>query len=204
MALDDGHKTFEGDAATAADIVRDRRVTGRGDPVSDLYEREANALRQFLRRKLANPSDVEEVMQEAYLRLHNARGRGNIANLRGFLFRIATNLAIDHYRAIGHSVSTVGIDEESRGARELVAEIRTPEEHAIINEQLRTLMNVIEHLPPRCRQVFVLHRIKQMTHSEIAQELKISTQMVEKHIARAIRVCTEKMVKFRDPPPVSG
>ncbi len=55
------------------------------------------------------------------------------------------------------------------------------------------LYETIEHLPPKCRQVFLLSRVRRMTYGEIARHCGISRKMVEKHVSHALAVCMEKV-----------
>lgn len=172
-------------------------MTDNDFQIEDLYREEAEILRRFLRRKIANPTDVEEILQEAYLRLVRAAGQGDIENIRGFLYRIATNLVIDRFRSSAHNATHLDIEDMTNSPGELTSRESSPEEMSIVRQQLGVTLETIRTLPPRCRQVFVLHRIKQMTHREISKKLGISTQMVEKHIAKAMRICTEKLEPYR-------
>jgi RNA polymerase sigma-70 factor (ECF subfamily) len=60
-------------------------------------------------------------------------------------------------------------------------------------QDLALLYDVIEGLPPKCRQVFLLSRVKLMTYPEIAKHCGISVKMVEKHISHALAVCTREV-----------
>lgn len=173
------------------------QVNDNPKSIDELYSREVRSLRRFVRGKLSNTADADDIVQEAYLRLHRAQKKGHIKNLRGFLYRIATNLVIDHYRAVRNNVQHLEFEETPQSALALVVEQTSPEEQTVVREQLRVLLKCIEGLPPRCQQVFVLHRVNQFTQREIAEQLGISTQMVEKHIAKAVRICTERMRKFK-------
>ncbi len=166
------------------------------DSIEQMYRAEADTLRRFLKRKLSNSSDVEEVLHEAYLRLIRSNAQSPVENIRGFLYKIATNLVIDRYRAARSNVKHLDIDEVVQTPGALISEESSPEEISIVREKLGVTLETIRGLPPRCRQVFVLHRIKQMTHREISKELGISTQMVEKHIAKAVRICTERIMPY--------
>lgn len=172
-------------------------MNSKQQQVSELFCSERSSLRRFLKRKLNDSADVDDLVQESYLRLYDARRRTRIGNTRGFLYRIASNLVIDRYRSREHNVKSLSIDSTEVSCSALMSDVPTPEQCAATDQQLCVLSKVIESLPPRCRQVFVSHRISQLTHREIACEMGISTQMVEKHIAKAVRVCTERMGPYR-------
>lgn len=164
--------------------------------IEKLYSHEVRSLRGFVRSKLSNIADADDIVQEAYLRLYGAQKKGKLQNIRGFLYRIASNLVIDHYRAIRNNVQHVEFEEHTENILAERVEQASLESQTLVREQLRTLLQCIENLPPRCQQVFVLHRVNQFTQREIAEQLGISTQMVEKHIAKALCICAEGMKKF--------
>lgn len=177
--------------------MRTEKLTADEHPlIDDLYRSEAKSLRQFLMAKLADPRDVDEVLQEAYLRLCKVEARSEIRNPQGLLYRIATNLVIDRYRIPKRQTVHMNGDQDGPYV-ELSSEAPSPEDRSMVNQQLRVLKGVIVNLPPRCRQVFIMHRIKQMTHSEISRTLGISTQMVEKHIAKALLRCRQRLAEYR-------
>ena len=69
--------------------------------------------------------------------------------------------------------------------------VRVPEDALDVAQEL--LYKTIEQLPPKCRQVFLLSRVRRMTYGEIAQHCGISRKMVEKHVSHALAVCMQKV-----------
>jgi RNA polymerase sigma-70 factor (ECF subfamily) len=65
----------------------------------------------------------------------------------------------------------------------------SPEQQAADAERLHALADLLAQLPSACQAVFVLNRIEGYTQAEIAQQLGISTSMVAKHLARALKWC---------------
>lgn len=168
----------------------------RRHAIEDFYRRHAGGLLRYLRTKLANPAEVEEIVQEAYLRLCHADAANRVQNMHGFLYRTASNLVVDRYRERHGSVA--GIDpEQLSGEPDLDVSGSAPEEAAATQQELQALRAAILDLPQRCRQVFILHRLNDMTQHEVAQKLGISRQMVEKHLAKAIARCREQLRPLR-------
>ncbi|ORE87324.1 ECF sigma factor [Oceanococcus atlanticus] len=60
-------------------------------------------------------------------------------------------------------------------------------------QQLLDVLRAIADLPPRCREVFVLYRFKSLSQAQIAEQLGISRNMVERHVMRAMRSCRAVM-----------
>jgi RNA polymerase sigma-70 factor (ECF subfamily) len=106
------------------------------------------------------------------------------------LFRIAINVANDLGRA-----------ERARGVHSrcdvddlvLVSDEPSAERQLAARQDLALLYDAIEHLPPKCRQVFLLSRVRRMTYGEIARHCGISQKMVEKHVSHALAVCMQNV-----------
>jgi RNA polymerase sigma factor (sigma-70 family) len=60
-------------------------------------------------------------------------------------------------------------------------------------QDVELVYRAIEEMPPKCRQVFLLSRVRKMTHPEIARHCGISLQAVEKHISRGLAICAQKV-----------
>lgn len=61
-------------------------------------------------------------------------------------------------------------------------------------ERLRLLAHAIAELPPRRREVFLLHKIDGLSHSQVAERLGISRSKVEKHVMKALAHCRDRLL----------
>ncbi len=147
------------------------------------------SLVNFLRLRLRIADDARDVAQEAYIRLMKYEGSEDVKSPESLLFRIAINIANDMGRA--DKVRKVS-DHCDIDDLDFDSGVATPEREVSACEQLDLLYSAIEQLPPKCRQVFVLHRFHSMTYPQIAAHCGISVKMVEKHISRALAVCVAK------------
>jgi RNA polymerase sigma factor (sigma-70 family) len=158
--------------------------------VQDTIRRYHESLLRFLRQRLRVKEDAADVAQEAYVRLLQYEGSKAIASPSSMLFRIAINVANDHGRA---AQSRRASDQVPLDTVELVSDVPSPEREIAAEQDLELLYEVIEHLPPKCRNVFLLSRVKRMTYPEIARHCGISVKMVEKHISHALAICANKV-----------
>lgn len=146
-------------------------------------------LRRTIRYRVGNDDDAAEIVQEACLRLMRYQHRVDLGELRALLYRIALNLVGMRHRAVrqqgGHALSLDQIGEEALPLRVYAP---TQEQHLIDSQQLDRVLAAIADLPPRCRQVFILHRFHDMSYRDIAAHCDISLKMVEKHIGKALAV----------------
>jgi RNA polymerase sigma-70 factor (ECF subfamily) len=142
--------------------------------------------------KLLNFAEAEEVMQDAYLKVFIALENNEPIEPRPFLFAVAKNMAISRLRhkqvesKNESSISYLYKHQSTDYNAERIAEK---------NEQKLELLEAINTLPVVCRQVFIMRKIKEQSHSEIAATMNISTKTVENHIAKGMQLCRSYMIK---------
>jgi RNA polymerase sigma factor (sigma-70 family) len=159
------------------------------NPIGQLVETHYGELRAFARRKIGNPSTAEDLVQEACLRVAGAQSEA-IENPRAYLYRVVSNLVIDHQR------------KEAARARNLVPVENAPdigdeasdvERQLIAKQRLAILSKAISELPPRCRECFIMRRFDDIDQDEIARRMGISRNMVEKHLRLAVTHCAMRV-----------
>lgn len=167
-------------------------MTGRPDSLlAELFERHGTALRRFLARRFRDASDVEDIAQEAWVRMHRIEDPSSLDNARAFLFQTAANLAVDHLRRVG--LERQHFDADADPEIEDASDGDSPERSVDAGQQLALVDAAIRELPSRCRQAFVMHRTRDMTYPEIARELGVSTSMVEKYVIQALKHCRRRL-----------
>ena len=141
------------------------------------------ALTRFLKQRLGNVALAEDLTQEIWLRAANSRGAPAIGNPRGYLFRIASNLALDHQRHAGHHIE---LEAEDTVIHAVADRQPSPENVVLYRSEFARLMRVVDGLPPRCREVFILCKIEELSYAEIAARLRISPNTVVTHMVHAL------------------
>lgn len=143
-------------------------------------------LRSYLRRSFPTVRDVDDVVQESFLRIWKARAKQSICSARAFLFQIGRNVATDiirreHILPLNSEVNLpcVTVASEEPGAVEVLCS----------REELGLLADAIADLPARCREILILRKIKRVPQKEIAQHLGISENTVQNQVARGVRQC---------------
>ena len=167
-------------------------VEGAGERlrIQEIIRRHHDTLIKFLRRRLSVADDADDVAQETYIRMMKYEGSSEIRSPSAMLFRIAVNVANDHGRAAQARCASSHTDIANV---ELASEQPSAERVVLAGQNLELLFEVIESLPPKCKQVFLLSRAGGMTYPEIARHCGISVKMVEKQISRAIAACLAKV-----------
>lgn len=147
-------------------------------------------LRRFVRRRVATHEDAEDVIQEAYFRLLRYLADHEVDNEEHLLVTAARNLAADSVRRQRTRYRTA-VDYAVISASE--QNWLTPEDELDMQQRVQNLADALASLPPRCREVFLLHRVENLTYSQIATHCGISVSTVEKHIARACSLIDAKI-----------
>jgi RNA polymerase sigma factor (sigma-70 family) len=136
------------------------------------------ALRGYFRKRAA-AADVEDLVQEVFLRLQSRRAESEIQDLERYLFVVA--------RHVLASRRSAPVQEGTDSLLNALHDEVSPERVMLGRERLDRALTVIASLTPRTRQVFLLHRFEEMTYQSIARRLGISVSAVEKHIMIALR-----------------
>jgi len=157
-----------------------------------LYQRHRHELMAFLTRRTRCRETASDLVQDAFVRLMHSE-RGEVGNLRAFLYRIANNLSIDHARRN----QVRGIQDE-QALEQLLTET-TPERSALAGNTLAHLERLIDGLPSPTREVFLLARVEQMSYKDIAAKLGLEPRAVERHLNKALSHCAAAALHARQP-----
>jgi RNA polymerase sigma-70 factor (ECF subfamily) len=147
-----------------------------------LFAQHARAVKRYLFGIIPKLDIAEDLTQEAFVRLQSS-SRSHLESPRGFLFRTAHNLALDHLRR-DRSIPIDELDDITSAS--LADAGPTPEEQVATRQELAIMRAIILELPPKCRQVFLLVRVEGLSHREVAAEMGMSQTMVRKYLARAV------------------
>lgn len=145
---------------------------------------------QFLRRNWRNRGEIEDLLQEVYVRVFEAAQKEIPHSARSFVFATAHNLLINRFRRQQIVPIDAVADLESL---EVAAEDPTPDRITIAHEEFRLLQAAIDLLPPRCREAITLGRIEGLSGREIAQRMGVSEAAVSKHLARGLSALSDTL-----------
>jgi RNA polymerase sigma-70 factor (ECF subfamily) len=190
------------------DLQKRRFVRGGGANVMDDYvERIAwlqsqilphqGVVRRYFEAHAPAQLDVDDILAEALVRCYTSNNWREIEDGRRFLFAVARNYVLDEVRRSKvvqfEDLASLQLDVPDDGP--------LPDRIASGREDLRLLAAAIEQLPRRCREVFTLRRIHNLSPRDIAVQLGLSVSTVEKHLARALLLLTRaaRRMNFHGP-----
>ena len=189
--------------ATVSDVDFMLRVkTGDESAFAYLVQKYRRPMVGFMYRLCHNPSTAEELAQEVFLRVYRSRTSYEpSAKFTTWLYRIATNLAVNHARDTRHErpENTVRLDEpdqETGTTPDLADDSLSAEENILKRERLAAIRNVVNALPERQRVAVIMHKYQQMDYREIAGALKLSESATKSLLFRAYETLREQLKPF--------
>ena len=156
----------------------------------------------FMYRMVHNQAVAEELAQEVFLRVYRSRETYRAeARFSTWLYRIATNLGVNHARDTRHerTASTVYLDQadDETGSTPDVADL-TPgvENRLVYDERMAAIRDHILALPERQRSAVLMHKYEDMDYKQIGEVLKLSESATKSLLFRAYQTLREKLKGF--------
>jgi RNA polymerase sigma-70 factor (ECF subfamily) len=196
------NSSVSADAAVSDADVMLRVKTGDESAFAYLVHKYRRPIVGFMYRLCRNPSTAEELAQEVFLRVYRSRTTYEpSAKFTTWLYRIATNLAVNHARDTRHerAENTVRLDEpdqETGTTPDLADESLTVEQRMLRRERLAAIRSKVNALPERQRVAVVMHKYEQMDYRQIADVLKLSESATKSLLFRAYETLREQLKEF--------
>ena len=167
-----------------------------------LVERYRRAMISFMYRMVHNAAIAEELSQEVFLRVYRSRASyAADAKFTTWLYRIATNLAVNHARDNKHErpevkASLDETDEESGLSIDVADGRPTVEQEILRRERLRAIRKHVEALPERQRMAVLMHKYQELDYRQIAEILHLSESATKSLLFRAYETLRESLKEF--------
>lgn len=141
-------------------------------------------LKQFLQHNWHNKADVDDLLQEVYVRVCESARERIPDPTKPFVFTVARNLLVDKVRRerIIPIEAVADLD-----ALEIEKDEPSPERGVIARDELRRLQAALDRLPPRSREAIILKQINGLSRREIAERMGIGEGTVKQYVADGIR-----------------
>lgn len=145
-------------------------------------------LRPYIARHVKT-DQVDDVLQETLLRLHQRGDENSIDNFRAYAFQTARSVIVDGARRDAARKRTA---HRSLEEHHYPVDPITPEQTLIGREAVEQLASALKEMPERTRHIFILQRFEGMSYPAIAEHMEISLSAVGKHMVRALRFLSER------------
>jgi len=193
----------EGGTEVLSDAEVMLRVRAGDQPAFEyLVQKYRRPLVSFMYRMARNPSAAEDLAQEVFLRVYRSRGTYEAsAKFTTWLYRIATNLAVNHARDTRHerpevTVSLDAPDEETGSTFELPDGALSAEQAMARRERVLAIRGKVGALPERQKLAVIMHKYQQMDYKQIAEVLKLSESATKSLLFRAYETLREQLKEF--------
>jgi RNA polymerase sigma factor (sigma-70 family) len=169
------------------------QVREQDQRISDVVDREQSRLRSFIRRRVPDPRDAEDILQDVFYELVDAnRLLMPIDHVTGWLFRVARNRIIDLFRR--HEPETVSESLEDL----LPSPDAGPEALYARRVLLEELDSAIDELPPAQREVFIAHELEGRSFKEMSAETGVGINTLLSRKRYAVLHLRERLRHFHD------
>jgi RNA polymerase sigma-70 factor (ECF subfamily) len=196
----------EGDNSPAA-VLTDADVmlrvkAGDESAFSYLVQKYRRSMVHFMYRMAHSPAVAEDLAQEVFLRVYRSRQSYEAsAKFTTWLYRIATNLAVNHIRDTRHerqgNMASLDEPDTETGKTLDVADSKpTTEEVIIRRERLAAIRSKVESLPERQKLAVLMHKYQQMDYKQIAEVLKLSESATKSLLFRAYESLRQQLKEF--------
>ncbi len=179
------------------------RVKAGDQPAFDyLVQKYRRPLVSFMYRMARNTAAAEDLAQEVFLRVYRSRQTYEAsAKFTTWLYRIATNLAVNHARDTRHERPEVTVsldepDEETGTTMDVADGTVTAEEALVRRERMLAIRAKVEALPERQKLAVIMHKYQQMDYKQISEVLKLSESATKSLLFRAYETLREQLKEF--------
>lgn len=151
---------------------------------------------------IAPPREIEDIVQETYVRACQAEKVRVIRTPRAFLYKTARNLAFDYVKKAETRLSVSDSSEDVVLQRDGQARADEAFDQICSDERFSQFCDAVRNLPIECRRTFVLKKVYGYSQKEIARVLGLSESTVEKHVAQGMKRCRYFMMQVDKREPV--
>ncbi len=153
-------------------------------------------LRSYLRGSFPAVRDIDDVVQESYLRVWKSCTTRSVSSAKAFLFTVARRIALNVVRK-NRNAPFVAVGDFA--ASRVLEDKPDARDRLIVQERINLLADALLTLSPRCREVVILHKVKGLPQREVAAQLGIGERTVESHVRTGVARCTAYLQSRADP-----
>jgi RNA polymerase sigma-70 factor (ECF subfamily) len=143
----------------------------------EVWKEFRDRLKAFIRQRVPNEADAEDILQEVFFKIHNSLYQlENAQKLRPWVYQIARNAMLDHFRRTKEKSESAEIPQEFAGASA----------SANFNDEIGSCFKpMIEHLPEKYKESLILTDLEGLTQKELSERLGLSLSGAKSRVQRA-------------------
>lgn len=190
-----------GETLTDAEVML-RAKAGDQSAFEYLVQKYRRPMVSFMYRMAHNSAVAEDLAQEVFLRVYRSRETYEAsAKFTTWLYRIATNLAVNHARDTRHERPEVQVsldepDDETGTTLEVPDRSLNAEQTIMVRERMKAIRQKVEALPEQQKLAVIMHKYHQMDYKQIAEVLKKSESATKSLLFRAYETLREQLKEF--------
>lgn len=161
----------------------------KDDPLAKAFLACRDGLIRSILKMSVRPTDVDDILQETFLRVLRVNEKKPIESPQGYLFVVSRNLVLERLSRRSREIS-VEIDEALVDSGEIPVEVRLHD-----RQKLERFNEALRGLPAEKRQAILLRKFYGFSHNEIARKMGVSVSAVEKYIASGVRECRRLLTR---------
>jgi RNA polymerase sigma-70 factor (family 1) len=159
---------------------------GSQDAFVTLYREYSPRLYNFINSVVRSKYDAQDILQSTFLKIWEKRADIDLElNFESFIYTVARNYCISHLRSKLYA-QLISIEGCEKGHEDVMQEV-------LDNDNAKYIKGIIDLLPERRREIFILSRVSEMTYKQIANHLGISENTVDTQMRRALSFLKEKL-----------
>jgi RNA polymerase sigma-70 factor (ECF subfamily) len=159
-----------------------------------LFAEQSDALRDFFRWRVPRRADVEEYVQDVYLRILKMSDTDTIRDPEAYLFTVARNLLAE--RSMLTRRERGNLDVNDPNVQEQLSEVPSFGGQIDAERRIKRLREVLRELAPKPHAAVVLHYWHGLSYEEVAEKLGVSTHSVKKYLKQALALCRRRMTSL--------
>lgn len=174
--------------------------TSNTDMLADLFQQYVPTLRGYIGTKVNNEEDVEDILQDAFVRLMSADELHQLKSPKSYLITVVNNLIVDLYRRSG--VRNKHHDHDA-DPEQVLSQSPNIEQCIAAEETLAKVEHTLSTLPPRQKKILLDRQVHGRSYSEISSENGLSIDAARHQVSRGIKTCKQALDSWENDAPPS-
>ncbi|SFG04615.1 MULTISPECIES: RNA polymerase sigma-70 factor [Salegentibacter] len=174
-----------------------RLKKGENTAYETLFRLYFDRLFYFAKSYLEDEDEAKEITQNVFFKFWKKRASLNIdSNLNAYLFRMTKNECLDYFKHQKVKANYHDVIQRERASLNQTSLQDHPDLLLIESELEEKVNQILNELPPRCKQIFIKSRFEGLKYKEISSEMNISIKTVEHQIAKALRLFRRELQEY--------